>query len=56
MTEAFDPQERQKRLALFEMQKKTLDTLLAHGALSQADYDKSLGGLREKLKIEQQGE
>ena len=52
MSETFDPRERQKRQALFEKQKKTLDTLLAHGALSKADYDKSLRGLKEKLQIE----
>ncbi|MBP5618571.1 MAG: hypothetical protein J6X61_05450 [Clostridia bacterium] len=52
MTQEPDPQERQKRQTLFDKQKKTLDTLLAHGALSKADYDKSLNGLKEKLKIE----
>ena len=52
MTEKPDPREQEKRQMLFDRQKKTLDTLLAHGALSQADYEKSLHGLKEKLRIE----
>lgn len=52
MTEQTDPRREEGRLALFEKQKKTLDTLLAHGALSRADYEKSLGGLKDKLLID----
>ena len=36
---------------LFESQKATLDTLLAHGAIERAQYEKSLSVLREKLGI-----
>lgn len=42
--------EAEKRERLFEQQKRLLDTFLAHGALSPADYEKSLNGLKEKLK------
>lgn len=52
MTGEQDPRQRETELALFEKQKKTLDTLLAHGALSKADYEKSLGGLKDKLLID----
>lgn len=38
-------------LALYEKQKKMLDTLLAHGAVTQKDYDRSLTGLREKMGL-----
>ena len=36
------------RLRLFERQKELLDTFLEHGAISKAQYDKSLGDLKEK--------
>ena len=44
---SLSPEEKQKRL--FEKQKALLDTLLAHGAISEAQYRKSLGDLREKM-------
>lgn len=36
---------------LFEKQKAMLDLFLAKGAISQAQHDKSLGDLREKMHI-----
>ena len=42
----------QKKKQLFLNQKELLDTFLARHAISQAQYDKSLGDLREKLGYE----
>ena len=39
----------QKRHRLFLAQKETLDTLREHGAITQAQHDKSLRDLREKM-------
>ncbi len=39
----------EKQHQLYLKQKETLDTFLAHGAISQAEHDKSLGDLREKM-------
>ena len=39
----------EKKEELFRKQKELLDTFLAHGAISQAQYDKSLSVLKEKL-------
>lgn len=39
----------QKKKQLFLNQKELLDTFLARNAISQAQYDKSLGDLREKM-------
>ena len=36
---------------LFLNQKQLLDTFLEHGAISRAQYDKSLGDLIEKMGI-----
>ena len=41
-----------KQKQLFLNQKQLLDTFLEHGAISQAQYDKSLGDLIEKMGIE----
>ena len=41
----------EKKLALFHQQKVLLDTFLANGAISPAQYDKSLNCLREKMGI-----
>ena len=38
---------------LFIKQKILLDTFLEHGAISQEQYNKSLGDLREKMGIEE---
>ena len=43
--------EEQKRL-LFENQKDVLDKFLERGAISQAQYDKSLGDLKAKMGYE----
>ena len=39
----------EKKRQLFLNQKKTLDLFLERRAISQAQYDKSLGDLREKM-------
>ena len=39
----------EKNRQLFLHQKKTLDTFLVHGAISQAQHDKSLHDLIEKM-------
>ena len=41
----------EKMQYLFLNQKKTLDLFLERGAISQAQYDKSLGDLREKMGV-----
>lgn len=41
----------EKKLALFRSQKQLLDTFLKNGAISQAQYDKSLGDLIRKMGI-----
>ena len=43
-------QEKKKRL--FFEQKNTLDLFLERGAISKAQYDKSLGDLTEKMGME----
>ena len=47
--DALTPEE--KKLQLFLNQKKTLDTFLENGAISPAQYRKSLGDLREKMGV-----
>ena len=41
-----------KKKQLFLNQKQLLDTFLEHGAISQAQYDKSLGDLIVKMGID----
>ena len=41
----------EKKTQLFLNQKQTLDMFLERGAISQAQYDKSLGDLREKMGV-----
>ena len=43
-----------KKRELYESQKRLLDTFLAHGAISRAQYDKSLGDLTEKMGFARQ--
>ena len=43
----------EKKHQLFLNQKKTLDLFLERNAISQAQYDKSLGDLREKMGFPQ---
>lgn len=40
-----------KNKKLFESQKETLDTFLSTNAITKEQYDKSLNGLKEKMKI-----
>ena len=40
---------REQLKKLFLSQKQTLDTFLANGAITKAQYDKSLGDLTEKM-------
>lgn len=42
----------QQKLDLFLAQKQTLDLFLENGAITQAQYDKSYGDLKEKMGIE----
>ncbi len=46
-TETLSPEEKKRRLYLD--QKRLLDTFLAHGAISPAQYQKSLGDLTVKM-------
>ena len=41
--------EKEQKQALFDRQKEMLDTFLSTGALTAAQYQKSLSGLREKM-------
>lgn len=45
--EQLTPEEKKQQLYL--NQKKTLETFLARGAISKAQFDKSLGDLTEKM-------
>ena len=45
------PEEKKKEL--FLQQKHTLDLFLARRAISQSQYDKSLGDLREKMNMQE---
>ncbi len=45
--ENLSPEEKKKEL--YKKQKATLDMFLERGAISQAQYDKSLGDLTEKM-------
>ena len=47
------PDAEKKKLDLFIQQKQTLDLFLEHGAITQAQYNKSLGDLKEKMGIEE---
>ncbi len=46
------PEERRKEL--FRNQKQLLDTFLEHGAISRAQYEKSLGDLIVKMGIREE--
>ena len=46
------PSPEEKKKQLFLLQKKTLDTFLDRGAITKAQYDKSLGDLIVKMGIE----
>lgn len=42
-----------KKIRLYLRQKKLLDDFLAHRAISQAQYNKSLGDLIEKMGLQE---
>ena len=44
--------ERWQKTQLFRQQKNTLDTFLGSGAITQAQYNKSLGDLRELMEMQ----
>ena len=46
----------EKNLELFRRQKALLETFLATGAITQAQHDKSLNCLIEKMGIEEESE
>ena len=46
----------EKKRGLYLRQKELLDTFLEHGAISRAQYDKSLGDLTVKMGMEPSGE
>ena len=46
----------EKKRKLFWDQKKTLDLFLEKGAITQAQHQKSLGDLREKMGMQEEGE
>ena len=48
---ALTPEE--KKIQLFLNQKQTLDIFLERGAISQAQHDRSLGDLREKMGVKE---
>lgn len=43
----------EKKLDLFLRQKRTLELFLERNAISKAQYEKSLGDLREKMGIKE---
>ncbi len=45
-------EKRSEKQLLFERQKQLLDTFLEHGAISKAQYNKSLGDLKEKMGMD----
>ena len=42
-----------KRVQLYLKQKKMLEDFLEHGAISQAQFDKSFGDLTEKMGMQE---
>lgn len=48
--ENLSPEEKKKQL--FLKQKELLDTFLERNAISQAQYDKNLGDLRDKMGMQ----
>ena len=52
-----DPETRKEQLRqLYLSQKQTLDTFLNNGAITKAQYDKSLGDLTRKMGTEKEAE
>ena len=52
MTEEDTMTAEEKKRDLYLRQKELLDTFLEHGAISQAQYDKSLRDLTEKMGMQ----
>ena len=52
MSESGIKEREEKRKELFRKQKHTLDLFLERGAISRAQYDKSLGDLIRKMGME----
>ena len=52
MDTSASPSADEKKRRLFEQQKQLLDTFLAHGAITKAQYNKSLGDLAAKMGFE----
>lgn len=48
--------DKDKKRDLYLRQKQLLDTFLEHGAISRAQYDKSLGDLTVKMGVKSNGE
>ena len=48
--ETLSPEEKKK--ALYLKQKRLLDTFLEHGTITQAQYDKSLHDMTEKMGMQ----
>ena len=48
--QSLSPEDKKKEL--YKKQKATLDMFLERGAISQAQYDKSLGDLTEKMGMQ----
>ena len=46
----------EKKSDLYLRQKELLDTFLEHGAISQAQHDKSLGDLTERMGMQPSGQ
>ena len=42
----------EKKKELFEEQKRTLELFLEHGSITKAQFEKSLGDLKEKMGID----
>ena len=52
-----DPETRREQLKqLYLSQKQTLDTFLKNGAITKAQYDKSLGDLTRKMGMEEENQ
>lgn len=52
MSNPTDISNEEKKRELYFRQKELLATLLEHGAISQAQHDKSLGDLTEKMGMQ----
>ena len=50
-----DTSRAKKQKALFLQQKKLLNDFLSHGAITQAQYDKSFGDLMLKMGFDKNG-